>query len=267
MAFFWGAVLTAVVVLNTYLSLPSILNLIQVQGSAAILQSISSGDIAVIASLLNGFVAGVLCLRAIIAAFAEALGAPIPMLETENNAQANTQMNGDFHHSNTQHTTRRHNSFIILCIGLTSGYILSNKILAHQYKSSTSSMQSKFDKILEDMALMQRQMTETTTAKDQCHLDSADRISELNGHLTAKDVLISKCQDSSTEASSVRAKLRNAQDQLRILQDRSASEMATLRKGMQGEIDKAKNQSLKLKSSIANRATQANLCISASGFL
>ena len=58
MAFLWGTVVLISVVLNSYLSLPPIINMILLDRSFdSIIQAINSGDVALIASLTNAVVA------------------------------------------------------------------------------------------------------------------------------------------------------------------------------------------------------------------
>ena len=210
MAFLWGTVVLISVVLNSYLSLPPIVNMILLDRSFdSIIQTINSGDVALIASLTNAVVAIALLMRAIIVILRLVSGSQ----KGEESSDKYASMNG---HGSARTGTPSSGpgAFVIFCIGLAGGYIASNHFLVNRHVSSSTSLHEKCNLALEEAASAQRLLSSAHEGAEQCRIESADVLSELHGKLAARDATIDTYSRAASDASSLRSELDKVRSQL-----------------------------------------------------
>jgi len=211
MAFLWGAVVLISAMLNSYLSLPPVLNMIRLdQGFGSMVEAISSGDVALVASLTNAVLAITLLMRTIIVIRRWISGGG------KQNGNKDKTMNGHGirHVEPASGTSSFLGAFTILCIGLAGGYVASNTIIVNRHVSSTDVMHAKYNLALEEVAAAQRLLSTAHDGTEQCRVESADVLSELNGKLAARDATIDTCSRTASDASAVRAELDKVRAQL-----------------------------------------------------
>ena len=211
MAFLWGTVVLISVVLNSYLSLPPIINMILLDRSfGSIIQAINSGDVALIASLTNAVVAITLLMRVIIVAVRWVSGSQ----------GGGKQCNKQYANMNGQGSARTEipsygmGTFTVLCIGLAGGYIASNHFLVNRHLSSSTSLHEKYNLAREEAASAQRLLSSAHEGAEQCRIESADVLSELHGKLAARDATIDTYSRAASDASSLRSELDKVRSQL-----------------------------------------------------
>jgi predicted nucleic acid-binding Zn-ribbon protein len=206
MAFLWGAVVLASVLLNSYLSLPPIINMVQVDGPESVIEGVVSGDVALIASLINAFVAAVLIARAIIMFLFSTTG-------NANKSNEDAKLNGSASNEHIATSTSTSSwfslqSFIILCVGLLLGYVLSNTLtVGHHIAVTTETMQTQLESAMGEVKSIQQQFQAATEDHQQCRVASADVQSELESKLAAKEAMMGRCDAAASDADGVRREL------------------------------------------------------------
>ena len=212
MAFLWGAVVLLSSALNAYLSLPPLLNMILLdRGVDSIVEAVRSGDIALIASLTNAVVALALLLRVTIVARRWVSG------ESRGSAEY-ANMNGRRNTTADKHTETSSFSGLgtltVLCIGLAGGYIASNTLLVNRHVRRSNALHERYHLALEEATAAQRMLSSAHQGAEQCRIDAADVLSELNGKLAAREATIDTYSRAASDANALRSELDQVRQQL-----------------------------------------------------
>ena len=204
--------------------------MVQVDGPESVVQGVGNGDVALIASLINAFVAAVLVTRALIMLLFPASG------DACKSNKQHSKVNGTAPNAQDDETVAPLSSagilksVVILFVGLACGYILSNTLtVGHHIAVTTETLQNRFESAIDDVKSIQQQYQAATEDHEQCRIESADMQSELKGKLAATEAVIAQCDAAASEVESARNELARVKTDMSSIISTQQSEINRLK--------------------------------------